>query len=547
MELAQRERSRPLQYLRVTPSLLEILWRFPTIGLFLQAIEKGLLPIEKLTPSRAGSLRVALLALRQALSEEGLVDWGYFATLRPLKEDDRQLYLDHPCWDAVSAIERALPAGVLHLKGRTMSHLARGRLATLGQLLASVPKGLDRLPGAGLLAYRDIEAALIPLGFFVKAGNGRIDWPGYSQARGFAALPAAPLKKKTGAGFLEQLAAVIRRAVELKFRKPYQLVLRQRFLRPETERLTLKQIAALGGPGDTRLQQMETEIFGLLERIFLRDDYTGASFRFRKEIVAPVRQLATELGLLPGEAIAVETWKVFVGRHWGREAARSFLARRLLPALIGVELQERLVESTRKQIARARIYRFFRSRPGGITHAQFERILAQRGDIFKDWGVDAVVRVMDHIHLTEGRYQYTRRVGDLRADQCERLMRAAGRPMHCSEVIAAMEKKWPQILPRVLSNQIRMALRTDKKKRFARIGTTGLWTLKEWKFETRPLVPIVEELLGKYGPMTTRQLLRTIEALRPVTRSGLSNAMQSSPNIVRNPKRRVWEMAQPLV
>jgi len=54
--------------------------------------------------------------------------------------------------------------------------------------------------------------------------------------------------------------------------------------------------------------------------------------------------------------------------------------------------------------------------------------------------------------------------------------------------------------------------------RFSSIGKTGIWTLTEWKLETRKVTDVAAAILGRRsGPMTEMALYSLISIKRPVS------------------------------
>jgi hypothetical protein len=131
------------------------------------------------------------------------------------------------------------------------------------------------------------------------------------------------------------------------------------------------------------------------------------------------------------------------------------------------------------------------------------------------------------IFLHRGRY-FHRPPLARRAARCAEMLRSTGHPVHRVDLLRRHNARWPDD-PCRNASQLTAAMQADEKRRFARVGLSGLWGMAQWKgIEWGTVEAVAHRILESKGPLSLRALLHRVVALRPVTKSGLRTILRSS-------------------
>lgn len=191
---------------------------------------------------------------------------------------DPEIHYFDPRFARLNAQERDWTAGILHLRLKTMLCLKRVGIETIGELLSCAEGGLLGLTaaGAGPRTFADLRAALTALGSAIR-DEGTVDWERYAQERGFTLLPCSSRVPAAGVNLLEILPRVIEQILPRHFNLHQQLIFRTRYLVPDAPCQTGSQLGHMLGCTRQAVTFEEHFVIGVLQRIFLRNDYRGCT------------------------------------------------------------------------------------------------------------------------------------------------------------------------------------------------------------------------------------------------------------------------------
>lgn len=180
-----------------------------------------------------------------------------------------------------------VPLWTLRLEKKTEILEAAGH-ATVASLLAGYRSGrLLDIPSVGQSTIDEISRRFSMLDVVAAEGAGIIDWERYALGLGHELVPKNDLG--SGREFLAAFEEVVDAIIRSYPNPVEQLILAERLVRPEGERLTLEQIAQRAAPKPItreRVRQLEKRLIGALSDALLLDDYRELPFHFRTSFAA---------------------------------------------------------------------------------------------------------------------------------------------------------------------------------------------------------------------------------------------------------------------
>jgi DNA-directed RNA polymerase delta subunit len=297
----------------------------------------------------------------------------------------------------------------------------------------------------------------------------------------------------------------------------------------------------------------------MLRNVCFHNSYASCTFRFHAEFFEPLRMLAAAVRRRKGGVLSISDWERLVRRVLGITPKQLKHETRLILALLGLRLidskretastifasvgeSDKVLRRARREIKLVLTNGF----PQGLTVTRLRAYLQSKlgSDTLLLSEVAAIARSVASIEFDPQTYRFRARPGFLQhvADEYERVLRAAGKPMHyreiCSKTAGTKGGKRDQ-LPRDVGRMLSF------DPRFTPIGGSGFWSLTEWTHvETRKVVSVAVDLLEKAGkPLHHKKLFRLISRLRPVSKSSIENRLGEDPRLIRV-GRGTWGLAK---
>jgi hypothetical protein len=448
----------------------------------------------------------------------------------------RRLYSMGPLFSAATKSVRLQPVESLHLNNRTINVLRCHHIKSIGQLLDSLDKNPRILLARGKRTSDDLRDALSSLSLSLDRGRG-IDWVTYARRRQLTILPDNQRTEWTPRAFLQELVKVAKISVQIRFGSSGLSVLQDHFLTSSCRRTSLAQIARNLGVTRERARKIATSIVEMFVGILHEDNYCGCQFRILPNFLNPLRTISAALESNANGILAYSDWESLLVETWRIQPLEVASVERLLLAVLGfqrVDFSERtlrpiIVPKSRRD--GEQLYAALRhikhlltvQYPHGLRSRELLNALANK---FGPFAVSltelpALVRSIAALEEKKAHGRYRARGGSLKnpANQYERLLREAGKPLHFKEIIDRTRRATCSGL--IQSRSVTNVLTEDP--RFVAMAQSGFWALTEWRnIETRTITNIAADLIEKAGgPLDQDCLYTLIKARRPVARDSI--------------------------
>jgi hypothetical protein len=464
--------------------------------------------------------------------------------------------------------DTALPN--LHLSNRALNSLETIGIHTIGGLIDRARDGLPPFRAAGDLTTAEIYETLDALVASVDT-HGQISWVRYATARRLALLPARP-GAWTGRALVKSLTAEAKSAVKREFGERGLFILQERLRDAAAPQRGFRALGRLLKYSGERTRQLDRSIVTMLRRAIWFDDYRGCSFRFRPELVEPLRSFALELqatglrifssseckklpgqvqsqlahptrrrlqavgiggrGRLPKRAACVSLWNHLLQRNWKIRLHDLDFEGRLILDLLGfraVVLNETgcepivLPKEEKLKLIRDAIQHLTQlltlAHPEGLSPSELKAALESKlGPSSLSLDVPTIVRTISAAEkrLVGGVYRARTTCLKRLPDRFERILMSYGKPMHFRKLStkAGISARSEAMKNRPFA-RVTAALSADP--RFLPVSKTGLWSLATWHgVDCRSVAQIAGEILEHaIEPMTEEELWRRISKLRP--------------------------------
>lgn len=499
----------PVGHLQLSSKAHRQVREFKTIGI-LQSVISATLP-EKIPLTNAARIEVnaAFRALAKAhLAATGDVDWLKYLELRrhrPQRPQLGRIYFSSRSFDQLTRTARREPLSKAHLGTRALNALNSAKIYTIGNLISDARHGITPLRSAGVITSRELLDCFTALSLSVRS-DGLIDWMAYAEIRGYAVLPAQ-LEARWSRRAFEDLGRTIGTAVKLTYGNAGSFLLANRLYVATAECRTLEQIGNHLGISKERARAIEESLLSMLRGIFVNDDYSGCRFRFRPEIVRPVRKLLTELkhrGTLINQTI----WAQILAQHFHVKWTEPGPVGQLLVNLAGLRplhfrnspFRPIMPSRKHKSLFRRAVTEIEQiltwDKPNGLTtkeiHRQLLRKLKAKAPVLEQ--VPVLVASLPFVEKRDGRFRAQASGLKRRTDIYERILAEEGGPMHFKKII----EEAVQLVPLRHRGLLRSRALLSSDPRFVALGRTGLWALSRWRgVETRSIVNCAEHALKR--------------------------------------------------
>ena len=524
---------------------------FRTIGELIEGFIRNR-PLE--TRSLTSQLTRVVRNLVSAVRTDGLHGWDRFRKARPLFVTHGSLYFFSPAFERLGAATVSDRLAKLHLSRRAINALHAANVTTIGDLIQRTKTGITDLSASGELTSTEIVESLDALADAV-ASDGSVDWVCYAERRRFQLLPNAPQDAFTGRQFLWQFPRACDEAVTSKFGSAGALILRNRLFRHRDILVPLPEVGRHLGVSGERCRLIETSVLKMLRDAILREEYCGCRFRFRREFLRPLHELAEMIQRLPPGRLSLDQWRLTLMQCWGAQPEDLGQQEMIILQLLGIEsypeeaacgtsageefgMSAEIVSEIQRLFSRSPALSFTREDIRQHLFAKFREAAPEGTNL---------AQVLEQLPTLEfdrasGRYRLRLEHVKNTVDRCERILRDSGFPMHYGELTAEIDRLLPEGVERPAERSV--AMRLAGSKRFIAIARTGHWALREWgHVETRSVAEIAADLLRKSAsPLTEDELFHSIVALRPTKRGSIGSLLREDGRF-----RRVapvtWELA----
>lgn len=541
----------PVGHLQLSARARRAVGRLKTIGGLLAILPSVRHRRDIFTPTVRREIASVIEKLSSTVATKGVSAWDTFRRSLLLPADSRfSLYF-------VSPKLAVLPAGVadtelpnLHLSNRALNALEAIEIRTVGSLIGHARNGLPPFRAAGAVTTAEIYETLDALAASVDT-HGRISWIRYAAAKGFDVLPKQS-GAWTGRALVTRLTAEVKNAVELEFGERGLLILQERLRAAAAHRVGFEAIGRQLKHSGERTRQLNQQIVTMLRRAVWFDDYRGRRFRFRPELVEPLRSFALELqatglrifssseckklpiesqwqlampnserinqtfvvggkGRLPKPVSSVSLWDHLLQKNWdislrdldfeGRLILELLGFRALVfaepgfePIILSKEENPKLIREAIQHV----IDLLTVTHPRGLSASELQTELTTRfGPASASIDVPSIIRAIPAVEkrLVGGVYRAHTKCLKRFPDRFERILMAHGKPMHFRKLAikAGISGRSEAIKKKPFSRAV-AALSADP--RFVAISKTGLWSLTAWHgVECRTIVQIAGEIL----------------------------------------------------
>ena len=562
---------------------------YKTIGDLISAYETLYQGARVWTPRVQQTVESALQRLRTATAERGFRGWDEFRKAQPKLNRARgaSVYFASERFSRLMPAELEQPPGALHLRNRTVSLLEAAGVTDLADLVQRSHAGLA-LPKQAFVSACDLMDAFEALVSAITA-EGTIAWLSYARVRGLRVLPEKASAVHTGELFKRQLVEQMTAAVELQHGATGLLILNHRLLRSGAP-LTLQQIGHKVSTTKEYVRAVEESIIKMLRRAIWFGDYRNCGFRFRDELLEPLHVLADILEssgkmrfsetewsrLLSGpaerarrifkdasrtgggasrfsaksQAFSLWQWHQSVASAFGLGAKDIRAEERLILELVGF----RSIQPKEGMTRPVMVPQTKPSKPFRAALREIKRLLAYSPpEGYRLAEIDALVRTklgdespneaellallnsVPGLDPTGRMGRYRGRLSHLqrRADRCERILRAHGKPMHYHEL--AKKAGFVPPAPKSLKPYQAVSTQLGADPRFVHVGRTGLWGLASWNdLERRTVADLAAHVLDGAGRVLTEaELYRAMSSRRPVSRKFLNSELARDPRFIR--------------
>jgi hypothetical protein len=267
--------------------------------------------------------------------------------------------------------------------------------------------------------------------------------------------------------------------------------------------------------------------------ILREDNYCGCKFRILPRFLNPLRTLSAALESNDNGVLSYSDWESLLVETWRVRPLEVASVERLLLAILGFRrvdfpdatLRPMIVARNRKDkglhAALSHIKHLLTVRyPHGLRSRELLNALGKKFGPFAPSLTEIPTLVQSIAPLEDGTIdrRHRARSWGLKnpANQYERILREAGKPLHFKEII--------QRAPRARRFHLRSTTNIlTEDSRFVAVARSGFWALTEWvNVETRTIPDIAADLIEKAGcPIDQNRLYTLIKARRPVARKSV--------------------------
>ena len=542
----------PTGHLQLPPRVAWSADEFTTLGQLVQAfVRERPLDSRSVTLKRTRVVRNLLSAVR----EGGLLGWDRFRRTRPLFVTRGSIYFFSPSF---KRLQKAVSDGrleQLHLSRRAITALHAVTITTIGDLIQHSRRGIVGLSASGELTSTEIVQSLDALADAVVV-DGTIDWIRYAERRGFQLLPHVAHDVYSGAQFLWHFPKACEHAVASKFGSLGTTLLRHRLFRHRDILVPLPEIGRHLGLSGERCRLLERSIIEMLQRAVWQEEYRGCRFRFRRGFLRPLCQLRESIQNLSDDGLSLDRWRTVLRECWGVEPENLGQQEMIILQLLGIESYPEEASAKVAGGPDSSIHREIVSEIKALFSRQPALAFTRediRQHLFAKFGASApessrLAEILEQVSDVEvdrksGRYQIAFEHLKKIADQCERILRESGSPMHYGELTAEIDRLLPEGAERPLERTV--ANHLAESKRFVAVARSGRWALPEWgRVETRSVAAIAADLLRESKlPLTEGELFDSIAARRPAKRQSIGTLLRQDGRF-RRVGPRMWTLAE---
>ncbi len=451
---------------------------------------------------------------------------------------------------ALTEAVKAMSPRSLNLSRRTVNALSAGGVTKIRQLVTRY----DRTFPKGKASNKDCDEALSALAKSMRS-NGDVDWIKYAEKRGLLILPSAVQRTGSVRDFIEIFAKTAESAVRCRFGMKAVTVLKSRLLTPACGCPTLESVGKTIGVTKEAVRLIERDLIALFTSSVRYGEYEGCTFRFRPEFVQVLSNLISAVQSARKPVYSLSDWQLIVKQTWSVEPHEFDCAERLLLELVGLRKEFIRVPAffspserkgtTLRTMLRETNRLLAQTHPQGLSPKGLRDALRQRlstGDVPKLSELSELVSACPNLEKEKstGRYRVRTECLTNSLDHYERILEAAGKPVHYSEIWqqARRTREGGHVSP----GHTRSSL--SRAARFVAIARSGFWALAAWSnVETRSTPEIAADILhGIPGPVTERALYALVAARRPVKQRSIWSQLAADPRFLR-PSRGTWQLA----
>ncbi len=511
-----------------------------TIGDVINGLSSGSLSHASLGKKTIEDVGTAVGKFRE-LSITGGMDWERYGAEQGLAKD--YIAMTTANLQRIGQEVRDCPLGMLHLK-KACSGLEKVGIKTIGALIDAARAGIGKLENFGAIARMEVVEALPALSRAVQT-DGITDWCRYATERGFPLFPEGECDEVPGDVIIGFLTEICKAIIPEQLDDRAWQIFNRRLLVPESNRPTLEAIGSLYGITRERVRQIESECIEAVRRPLFDENYFGLTFRLRPELrktFSDARNHYESLGL---PAWPESRWVGELAALWRVQPETVVRHDRLLTELFGyhrITLERSDLEplifshsTTDKEAKRlARLVEDFHdillSKNTGFDSFDLA-ILLKKGR--SDFGGLDEVPVLFELCSSAERYgdnHFRLRFDHLksRMEQGFRVLFDHGSPLHYSEMLREINRRTPNA--RQLESKENLVNQLSGDERQRPIGKTGLWAIKEWGLETRPLMDVIEDVLKEADEvMQVDAICAKVLEKRPASRASVAMMLEMNP------------------
>ena len=489
------------------------------------------------TGSTAVHIDRVVRVLLSATGEKGMSAWDVFRKSRPRLAAPRAIFFTSPVFERIDKSVREGALAKLHLRKRAINALSAIHVLTIEALIQRARVGIVDLRAAGTLTSLEIVDALDALADSVEL-NGSVDWITYGRRRGFAILPSTIQHGYSAREFLRLFPSVCEFAVRSKFGAAGLFIFRKRLLRHPDICISLREIGRHVGQSPERIRLFEEQILKLFSDAIWKEEYKGCRFRLRRDFLESLYRIKSVLGKIGNGPFPISNWRRALRDCWALTPAdlgdqeilllrllgfKTVLSRNVSMIFPGSEAKPRF------RAAVTEIKRFLMRRSAEWVAADelWQFLQKKFGESAPERNaVPALLGSMPALEENLGRYRVKFEHLPRGSDRYERILRERGTAMHYREIALETERRAESLGPQVLARSV--AVRLAGCRRFAAVGKTGLWVLREWKHvETGTVADVAAEVLSaSETPLTEKALFAIISPRRPVRLNSIATLLR---------------------
>jgi hypothetical protein len=516
---------------------------FETIGELVEVVA-GRRQAPPWTGTTAVHIDRVIRSLLSATAEKGMNAWDVFRKSRPRLAASRAIFFTSPVFERIDKSVREGALTKLHLRERAINALSAINVLTIEALILRARVGIVELRAAGTLTSLEIVDALDALADSIEL-NGKLNWITYAQQRGFAVLPSTLQQDYSAREFLRLFPSMCEFAVRSKFGAAGLFIFRKRLLRHPDICISLREIGKHMGQSAERIRLFEEQILKILSEAIWKEEYKGCRFRLRSDSLEPLYRLKNVLSRIGSGPFPIANWRRGLHDCWALTPEDLGDQETLLLRLLGLktvlstnvsmifpgsqpkprfraavsEIKRLLVRRSREWVAADEVWQFLQKK--------FGELAPERS------AVVTLLRSMPALEENVGRYRVKFEHLPRGSDRYERILRERGTAMHYREIALETDRRAESLGPQVLARSV--AVRLAGCRRFAAVGKTGLWVLREWKHvETGTVADVAAEILSaSETPLTEKALFAIISPRRPVRLNSIATLLREDPRFHR--------------